>query len=484
MKTSNLISLLASFTPKEIKEFSEFVQSPFYNKNENVTKLFVFLKKQYPEFGEQQILKESVFKKLYGKGKYDDGFMRTQIFALNSLAEEFLINRNLQKDKIKNSLCLLDELAQRGLSRSFKKELKNTGKLIESVQYKYDQYYYYKYMCEFLNLSVDNPKQKFLNTTDKPTKELENESDFLIRYFIEKLLFRYNWVLNMSSVIKFDFDFNYAMFDEVISLVERNYERIDDPIIKVYYNEIMMQKTGEKKYFDFLFEVLKEYGDNIKWSDRFSAISLLENFAIRQTYRGSNEYKEIRIDINKYALQEGLYSMKQGGYFDDFRFNNVINLAIRTGDLKWAEEIINNYEHTLDPDFADTILKFNKSKIEFAKKNYEEALNLLSTITNVFQIHYKLGIKNSMLKIYYELGWFRQGFDLIESFRKFIATDKLLTEEVKSRYKNFINIFRDLIKLRELPDKRKKTDLEYRLNTEKNISEVEWFKRKLAEIKA
>lgn len=483
MKSSNLITLLGSFSLKEIKEFSEFVQSPFYNKNENVTKLFFYLRKCYPDFDEQKILKESVYKKLFSKGKYDDGFMRTLIFALNNLAEEFLIIRNLQKDKIKKSINLLDELSQRALTKSFKREIKNTSKILETVQYKYDSFYYYKYMIEYLGLITDKPNLRYLNTTDKPTEELQNETQYLIRFFMEKLLFRYNWVTNFSFVLKFDFEFKFDFLEEVLNYVAKNYDELDDPILKVYYNELMMMRTNEKKYFDFLFNVLKEYGDKLKWSDRFRVISLLENFAIRQTYRGSKDYKDIRVDINKYALAEKLYSMKEGGYFDDYKFNNVINLAIRTGNLKWAEEIIENYKETLDPDFADTILKFNKSKIEFAKKNYEEALNHLSRITNVFQIHYKLGIKNSTLKIYYELGWYRQAFDLIESFRKFLSTDKLLNDEIKDRYKNFVNIFRDLLKLKESCDKKKFIDLEFRLNSEKNISEVEWFKRKLKEIK-
>ena len=99
MLKTNLISILEKFDAKEIKEFSEFIRSPFFNKNFNVIRLYEYIKKQYPDFNEDKLDKMYVYKRLFNKGPYNDGFMRTTMFNLGKLAEEYLKYKNFKKKK-------------------------------------------------------------------------------------------------------------------------------------------------------------------------------------------------------------------------------------------------------------------------------------------------------------------------------------------------------------------------------------------------
>jgi len=90
MLNSNLLELLSKFTIQEVKEFNEFVISPFFNKNENVAGLFKYIKKYYPDFNNKKLEKEYAFKKIFKNEKYNDGFMRTLMFNLGKLAEDIL----------------------------------------------------------------------------------------------------------------------------------------------------------------------------------------------------------------------------------------------------------------------------------------------------------------------------------------------------------------------------------------------------------
>ena len=58
MKNTQLIKLLRTFDQKEIKRFREFISSPFFNKNKNVTKLFEIIRKIYPDFEQEKFTKE------------------------------------------------------------------------------------------------------------------------------------------------------------------------------------------------------------------------------------------------------------------------------------------------------------------------------------------------------------------------------------------------------------------------------------------
>src|SRR5881396_316321 len=90
MFKSNLIELIQKLDPKEFREFGEYVRSPFFNKNEGVIKLYHYISKQYPELEAKDLKKEEVFGKLFPGTAYNSGFMKTIIFNLTRLTEDYL----------------------------------------------------------------------------------------------------------------------------------------------------------------------------------------------------------------------------------------------------------------------------------------------------------------------------------------------------------------------------------------------------------
>ena len=105
-----VIKTLRIFSKQDMKEFDLFVQSPFFNTNQSVIKLFEQIKKHYPEFDDKMPDKRSLFEKSFGKIKYDDSFMRVTLFRLLELAKEFLVHRNLKRNHLLKETILLDEL--------------------------------------------------------------------------------------------------------------------------------------------------------------------------------------------------------------------------------------------------------------------------------------------------------------------------------------------------------------------------------------
>ena len=100
MIKSNLVELLRSFSLHEIKEFGEYVHSPFFNKNQSVMKLYDYIRKQYPEFRSEKLKKEFVFNALFPRAEYNDGFMRTLIFLLTQNAEQYLSHINYKNQSV------------------------------------------------------------------------------------------------------------------------------------------------------------------------------------------------------------------------------------------------------------------------------------------------------------------------------------------------------------------------------------------------
>ncbi|KXK55425.1 MAG: hypothetical protein UZ05_CHB002000582 [Chlorobi bacterium OLB5] len=67
MYKTGLIEILSRLTSKQMKELSEFVKSPFFNRNESVVKLFEFLRLNHPDFIPEKIEKRAGLQKAFSK---------------------------------------------------------------------------------------------------------------------------------------------------------------------------------------------------------------------------------------------------------------------------------------------------------------------------------------------------------------------------------------------------------------------------------
>ncbi|MBE2219653.1 MAG: hypothetical protein IAE90_15685, partial [Ignavibacteria bacterium] len=77
MLKSNLLEILAALNLKEFKDFGEYVNSPFFNKNEAVIKLYEYIRRYFPALEGLNFGKENVFSEIFPNAEYNDGFMRT-----------------------------------------------------------------------------------------------------------------------------------------------------------------------------------------------------------------------------------------------------------------------------------------------------------------------------------------------------------------------------------------------------------------------
>ena len=142
MISATLLGMLGKFTPKEFKEFGEFVKSPFFNKNIHVKQLYDYLKKFYPEFDDKKLDKEIVFKNIFEEKKYNDGFLRTVIYNMGKLAEDYLAYINFRKDDLNRGINLLKELNERKLEKVFLKYYSEIEEDIDSLIYRNPDYYF------------------------------------------------------------------------------------------------------------------------------------------------------------------------------------------------------------------------------------------------------------------------------------------------------------------------------------------------------
>ena len=109
-----VIELFKALSNDELKKFSNFLNSRYFNNSSKVKLLFRQLIKHYPSFT-NNLNKVSLYKEIYGEVPYNDSTFRNHFSQLEKLIEKFLKVENMNRNHIKNEFNLLGELRERNL---------------------------------------------------------------------------------------------------------------------------------------------------------------------------------------------------------------------------------------------------------------------------------------------------------------------------------------------------------------------------------
>jgi hypothetical protein len=106
------------------------------------------------------------------------------------------------------------------------------------------------------------------------------------------------------------------------------------------------------------------------------------------------------------------------------------------------------YKCRLPAETADNTYNYCLSLYEFALKNFEKALGLLSSV-KYDGVYQKTELRCLTAQLYYELDMTDSLLTHLDSFRHFLCNDRLLPEERKQYFYNFIKYLKNLAGARD-----------------------------------
>jgi hypothetical protein len=443
MVKSILIELLKKFTPKEIREFGEFVRSPFFNKNEGDVKLFDYLRKQYPEFKKECVEKSYVYARIFPNADYNDGFMRTLMFNLCSLAENYLSYQRFRDNFYVDKKYLLYELNERKLSRLFKKNLKSVLKKLEEEPLKDAEYYYNLYNIEYENLYFLGRTN--LDKIEKIVKnsDVENMFNHLNYFYLIHSMNHYTYFLNIMELYRFSFKTD--VFKDIMKALKAD-SMLDIPVLHLSYNLLMLFLDEENESFFFCTkELLDKHEEEFHRLLLNNAYMNLKNYCKRMILKGKNSFLKELFELYKIDISKKTYAMQTDMSFR--YYTDVVETALKLKEYTWAKEFVKDYKSSLTPEAKENTYLYSLALIEFALKNFERSLELLAKV-KYNDVYHKMKYRSLLLMIYYELDFSDLLLSHLDSFNHFLLNDTLISEERKIHYSNFIKYIRHLSGLR------------------------------------
>ncbi len=478
MLKSNLIEAINALSAKEMKELAEFVNSPFFNKNKNVIKLFEIIRKYYPALDSDKLSKENVYAKLFPGEKYKDSSMRLLMFYLYEVVEKFLAYSRYTRNELAYKKHLLAEFNERNLFKEFEKtydEIKNGMDKISSRDEKYylDSFdlatQHFDYMAKIHSDKYD----KYMTR-----ENLETRFNHLTYSYLINFLKFYTSTLNTYHIL--NVQINMELFENMLgNFSPELFENA--PIITIYYNAAMalLKPEAEEYYFRLKELVLKHeaiLGESIE-----DLYINLENYCTRKVRSGNYNFLKENFEIYILELKKGIY--KTNGAMSAGFYTSVVNVGCRLKEHKFISEFIEKYKNELSADSRESIYNFSVAMFETDQKNFEKALERLSKV-KTDQLYMKMDVRMLQSRLYYELDWDDSLNSLLDAFKRTLANNKMIPEFRKLHYSNFLKYLGRLSSIRHKADELDLDVMRKQMEQGENFYHKTWMLDKISELEA
>lgn len=477
MYPSKLLKILATFTNREIKNCEIFLESPFFNKREDVVKLYRYITKYLPDCEHPKLETEQVFQYMYPKQKFNEPKLRHLMSGLTKLLEQFLIQLNLQGSELEQERKLLKAYEKRSLLKYFDNNLKKHLKYLETQPLRNIDYYRHQYLI----------KNQIAEVYNKDSKNIIQTAEDLDIFYMTYKLRTTCLLVNFQRVYKIEFEELFLM-PEIFTHIETNPELQEIPSIFVYYLIYKMLSAPDKdqdQYFEELLEQISSYKAQFTDIEIDSMYSYAHNHCIKRINQSKQNYRLKLFELYQIRLQN-LLTIGQGN-LPEWEYINIVRLCIDLKEIQFARKFIKNYENKIAQEHKNNAPNLAKAMYEFSQQNFEAAIPHLQKIkTN--HSHYHLYTNTFMIKVYYELLVDAPLEATINAFLMYLSRSckpKLHTFTIK-RYKRFARYTKKLNSIKILIAKREKKKAELSLqkiiddiNVDKSVADIDWLQEKI-----
>ena len=302
-----VIKLLSQLNDAEIKRFKKFIESLYFNSNNNATKLFTVLKKYHPKFNPSKIIAEQIYGQVFpnhGDYQFNTANFRSLCAHLANCIQEFLIIEELNTQKTQKDLLLLDAYTKKEIAPEINnrlvKKLLQPNQSINSKNFLY-QYLLYEKLYEKELLNSSKLKESYFS-------KLNQQLDFYfsltkIKYGIE----HHNLLQRGLKPLPIDF------IKEIKTFIEINGDKLPKALelyAKLY--DFSINENLNNKQFQSLYDLFEAAIPQLEKDEAIEIFTTLSNFCNREITKRNHPdlYRNWRFKLIKLAVPYNLFLQK------------------------------------------------------------------------------------------------------------------------------------------------------------------------------
>ncbi len=464
MQNTKLFQLLQSFTPQEIQRFQAYLQSPFFNTDETIFKVFESIRSYLHSRNKEIPEAKKIWSIAIPNQKFNNLIFNKHCSYLYQYASEFIAFHSLKNNSNLLQLEYLKVLNQRQLNDLFpfhanrflpilkKSKRQNENFLLENFFFQQQQHQHLEQL---------QSRKQSLNTN----QVLQNLDEF---YLHEKLKY---WNAALHYKRQFDQAIHVNWKDFFSEWLSKNKLSNNN---EAYRQLLLMQTSSQSEiYYNNLKKILFEQTQLLDQTTQKEIYSFLVVYCIEKINQGNAIfYKEIFM-LYKYALQHQLLIKQKK--MSPWDFKNIVAVALQQTKIKWAEKFILEYKKFLPKEEADNAFNYNMARVYFNQRKFTESLKLLQMVAYT-DLFYQLDVKIIQTKTLYELEETETLNDLIISFKKLINNKHRLSKHYQTVYRKYLMYLQKILLLK---NKTEATTLLEQLKNDIQVPDKIWLTEKI-----
>ncbi|MEL6631604.1 MAG: hypothetical protein AAFQ83_09055 [Bacteroidota bacterium] len=441
MKHSILRSLIQSLDPSEHKRFRSYLESPYFNRNMRLVKLWeAFLSGEgVPPEGEMDLPR--LFSLMYGPEQaYESQKVYDHCSFLLRHVEDFLAMQvweaDLPRQRIDSLHAMIAKKHEGGFHRMLRKLDQATGKRSRK---------------DIPQLSVDYEKAQaqdifFLSRMKRdPDQSLQQAVHALDAFYFASKLRHACAILNRQNIVQSTFSLPFM--PEILGILDKAPDLISHPAIALYHCiYFTLTEPAHEAHFQKLTALLEIHADDFDKEERTELYGYAQNYCTKKINQGNALYLRAYFSLDQEMLKGGL--LLHEGIMDHRKYKNMVTVAIRLAEFAWVENFLETYRSHLTVPYQEVGYLYNRAAYLHAIGDFSGAKRLLWRV-DAKDVYYQLGTRALLLKIYFE-EHDPEGLEAqIRVFKSFLGRNKKMSPYQVRSNRALIRYTQRLHKLRE-----------------------------------
>jgi hypothetical protein len=437
LKNTKLVTLLSTFSPSEIRRFRDFVKSPFFNKNKNVIRFNEVLLSFYPEFNPKKLTEEYIYSEVFGKEKFDYHKIKNISSDLYNLGLEYLKQTTNPETDFIPEFNLMVQLRQRRLFKLHKKIVNTLQEDFKKEEIKGSEFLYNNYLV--------TRESQLVDLFEKPSSitGILSEFESFYDYLIFHLLQYYNLMIHIGKGNNVNIDMK--MIDEVVSYLEKGPVSSHPTTISYQYLILLKLKGNEEYYFTLKEHYFKYFAQMDPAAAYRTHMHMFGYCADMYNFNGDRRFIFEGYELYKHSYLNNRVTSGELLYPD---FCNFVKVFVRAGDYDLARKFISDYKARLPEEQLDNSINYSNAYIAYYEGEFEKALADISKVNFPLAIM-KVQVKIMEVQLNYQLGYYEETRGLIDSFKKTLQREVIVSDDYKNSILGFLRLLTTLINIKQ-----------------------------------
>lgn len=409
--------------------------------------------------------KTEIFSQIFPHQQYDDQTMRLVESQLLKQLEKYLLFQYADEDSLDNLWLKAKLFQRRKLLKSQQSALNQIAATLDRQTNQNADYHWQRYKLSYEEISHTQYQSK--NTA----QELQKHFELLDDAYVSAILRQTTYLMANQSV--FNTHFELGVLPYLLEYLNHRVRPLP-PAIEVYLTYYQLIADPLQENFYLFYQHLERNHHLLPENEQRDLYLAANNYCIRQLNKGQKEFEKVALDIYKSILDKNLF--KEGMSY--LTFSNIVALAIKTGDLDWAEVFIRTHGAELTDEDRESSVSLNLARLAYSRQDFSMALQLLQK-ADFRNLLNHLVAKSLLIKVYYEAGEYETLDYQLTAMKAFLYRHKVIGWH-KQAFLNLLRYTSLLLKRPQMKDSQRQ-DILHKIRETENFWEKEWLIKQFQE---